>query len=198
MKGEIRFKPFSQKRGRRHKAGSTSAQPRLTCALVAVLALLAIPGCRNRTPTRNPVKSIEVAAMDAIIRAPTFSGVAAVIASWCPSCRKELPILGKLHRQYRDRGIQIVALSIDADGTGALQSVIDESGVEFPVYRVGRQGISHYKIVGVPMLWIVRNGRIIEKLPGGQTRGSIEKRINRLIASKPAVGGMHSSLHELL
>jgi hypothetical protein len=49
------------------------------------------------------------------------------------------------------------------------------------------------------MLWIVRNGRIIEKMPGSQTRSSIEKRINRLsAASKPAKGAtMLSSLREL-
>jgi thiol-disulfide isomerase/thioredoxin len=166
----------------------------LICALIAVLSVLTIPGCRNRTPSRNPVKSIDVSAMDTIIRAPSFSGVVAVIASWCPPCREELPVLGKLYRRYGARGIQIVALSIDADGTGALQSVIDESGVEFPVYRVGRQGISHYNIIGVPMLWIVRNGRIIEKMPGRQTRSSIEKRINRLSASKPDKGASLPSL----
>lgn len=36
-------------------------------------------------------------------------------ATWCPTCRKELPQLQALHEKYRGRGFEILALSIDAD-----------------------------------------------------------------------------------
>jgi protein-disulfide isomerase-like protein with CxxC motif len=86
-----------------------------------------------------------------------------------------------LDRNYRDKDIQIVALSIDNDGAKSVQPLINESKVDFPVYWVGSKGIAHYKIVGVPTLMIVRNGQLIEIRPGSQSRESIEQHIKSLI-----------------
>lgn len=36
-------------------------------------------------------------------------------ATWCPTCRKELPELQALYEKHRGRGFEILALSIDAD-----------------------------------------------------------------------------------
>lgn len=36
-------------------------------------------------------------------------------ATWCPTCRQELPELQALYERHRGRGFEILALSIDAD-----------------------------------------------------------------------------------
>jgi thiol-disulfide isomerase/thioredoxin len=149
--------------------------------ILGLLAAVTAAGCRPQTPTHNPVRSVELSEFDTIIGHETFNGLVAVIASWCPPCRKELPELARLERHYRDQGIQIIALSIDVDGTKAVQSLIDASTVDFPVYWVGSKGVAHYKIIGVPTLMVVRNGRLIEKRPGGQSRNSLEQHIKSLI-----------------
>ena len=145
------------------------------------LIIIGPAGCRPQSPTHNPVKSVDLAEFDRMIRNEAFSGLVAVIASWCPPCREELPVLAKLGRHYRDKGIQIVALSIDNDGTKNVQSLINESNVDFPVFWVGSKGIAHYKIIGVPTLIIVRNGQLIDIRPGSQSRQSIEQHIKSLI-----------------
>jgi thiol-disulfide isomerase/thioredoxin len=147
----------------------------------AMSLIIGLTGCRPQSPTLNPVKPVELAEFDRMIHNETFSGLVAVIASWCPPCREELPELAKLDRHYRDKGIQIVALSIDNDGAKSVQPLINESKVDFPVYWVGTKGIGHYKIIGVPTLLIVRNGQLIEKRPGSQSRQSIEQHIKSLI-----------------
>ncbi len=149
--------------------------------IAAALMIIAGTGCRSQIPTHNPVKSVEPAEFDQIIGHEAFSGLVVVIASWCPPCRKELPELAKLHRSYREKGIQIVALSIDADGAEEVQPLINESKVDFPVYWVGSKGIAHYKIIGVPTLMIVRKGMVIDKRPGAQSGGSLEQHIKSLI-----------------
>jgi thiol-disulfide isomerase/thioredoxin len=148
------------------------------------LLIIGLTGCRPQSPPLNPVKPVELAEFDQMIQNEAFSGLVAVIASWCPPCREELPELAKLDRHYRDEGIQIVALSIDNDGANSVQPLIDESKVDFPVYWVGTKGITHYKIIGVPTLFIVRNGQLIEKHPGSQSRQSIEQHIKSLIRDK--------------
>ncbi len=34
-------------------------------------------------------------------------------ATWCPPCRKEMSILSEIYQQYRARGIEMIALSVD-------------------------------------------------------------------------------------
>ena len=34
-------------------------------------------------------------------------------ASWCVPCRREMPLLEALHREYRDRGVTVLGLSAD-------------------------------------------------------------------------------------
>lgn len=150
-------------------------------AIMMALTFIGLTGCRPQSPTLNPVKSVELVEFDQMIRNEAFSGLVAVIASWCPPCREELPVLAKLDRHYRGKGIQIVALSIDNDGAKSVQPLINTSNVDFPVYWVGSKGIAHYKIIGVPTLMIVRNGQLIEKRPGSQSRQSIEQQIKSLI-----------------
>lgn len=36
-------------------------------------------------------------------------------ATWCPPCQRELPELQALYEKHRDKGFEILALSIDAD-----------------------------------------------------------------------------------
>jgi len=34
-------------------------------------------------------------------------------ATWCVPCRKEIPMLDAFYRRYRDRGLEVIAISID-------------------------------------------------------------------------------------
>lgn len=149
--------------------------------ILVALIIVGPAGCRPQSPTHNPVKSVDLAEFDQMIRNEAFSGLVAVIASWCPPCREELPELAELDRHYRDKGIQIVALSIDNDGAKTVQPLINETKVDFPVYWVGPKGIAHYKIIGVPTLMIFRSGQLIETRPGSQSRQRIEQHIKSLI-----------------
>lgn len=47
-------------------------------------------------------------------------------ASWCGPCRKEMPNLVKAYEQYKDKGLEIVGVSLDRDAkswTGALKQL---------------------------------------------------------------------------
>jgi cytochrome c biogenesis protein CcmG/thiol:disulfide interchange protein DsbE len=34
-------------------------------------------------------------------------------ATWCPPCRKEMPILNDFYRRYHERGLEMIGLSVD-------------------------------------------------------------------------------------
>jgi len=52
-------------------------------------------------------------------------------ATWCPPCRKEMPLFVKLQEQFADKGVLFVGIAIDDQE--AVQNFVDTHGIEFPV-----------------------------------------------------------------
>ena len=147
----------------------------------AFLLLASLVYCSEPLPTTNPVQTIELGQLNDKISQKNFSGLVVAMASWCPPCREELPILAKLYQKYNGKGVQIMAISVDAEGPKVVQPLINELKIPFPVYWVGTHAIRHYQLVGVPTLMIYDNGRPIEKLPGRQSQKTIERKIKALL-----------------
>jgi thiol-disulfide isomerase/thioredoxin len=152
------------------------------CALLwMALFLVVLVQCDSAAPSTNPVQSIDLAALDKMMKAENFSGLIVAMASWCPPCREELPELTKLHQKYHDQGIQIVAVSLDADGPAAVQPLINQLKIPFPVYWVGTKAIEPLSIRGVPSLFVINKGTLLEKLPGMQSKRILENKIKKLL-----------------
>jgi thiol-disulfide isomerase/thioredoxin len=147
---------------------------------IAVLLTAGLAHCSETGPTTNAVASIELAALDEITSDGDFQGLVIVMASWCPPCRHELPILAKLYDKYKGTGPQIIALSIDADGPKAVQPLINKIGVSFPVYWAGSPAVQHYKISGIPLVMVYEKGKLIQKLIGGQSEKTLERTLKAL------------------
>lgn len=65
-------------------------------------------------------------------------------ATWCPPCKKEMPLFQETWEEHRDAGFNIVAVAVDEHS--ATQHFVDEFGIEFPILigqdeavEVGRQ-----------------------------------------------------------
>src|SRR5881628_3829019 len=54
-------------------------------------------------------------------------------ATWCPPCRYEMPAMERLHRRYWEKGLVIVALSVDADGESSVPPFLKQHGLTFHV-----------------------------------------------------------------
>jgi hypothetical protein len=62
-----------------------------------------------------------------------------------------------------------------------MQPLIDSLRVSFPVYWLGEAGARSYNITGIPLLWIVKNGEVREKILGSRSESFLEKKIVELI-----------------
>ena len=75
-------------------------------------------------------------------------------ASWCNPCRKEIPNLKNLYKQYGDKGFQIVSISIDkqkADWEKALK----EEQLPWPNFLDDTSIASLYKVKFVPAMYLI-------------------------------------------
>ena len=78
-------------------------------------------------------------------------------ATWCHPCRDEIPELRALHAKYRDRGLELVGVSVDADGTDdAIRGFMEEFRMTYPVWRDPDERVStKFLAIGVPATYLI-------------------------------------------
>jgi len=80
-------------------------------------------------------------------------------ASWCGPCRKEMPYLDDLQKDFSNLGFTVLGINVEENSDSA-KDFIDELKVSFPVLFDNKQLVSQlYKVDSMPMtVMIDRNG----------------------------------------
>jgi cytochrome c biogenesis protein CcmG/thiol:disulfide interchange protein DsbE len=130
---------------------------------------------------RIVVHKIEQKELDKLMKSRESRSLVVAMASWCGPCRDELPLLIRMNNKYKDKGLRIIGISVDVDGTEAMQKIADRMKINFPIYWAGEEAAEKYGIYAVPMLYLIKNGKVIEKIPGQQSEASLEKKIGGLL-----------------
>jgi len=90
-------------------------------------------------------------------------------ATWCAPCRVEMPSIQALHRDFGDKGLKVVAVSIDqAAGDSAITSFANELGLTFEILHDSTMKIAQtYQVTGYPETFVIgREGTIRRKWIG--------------------------------
>jgi cytochrome c-type biogenesis protein len=86
-----------------------------------------------------------------------------VWATWCHPCRDEIPELLVLNDKYKPRGLELVGVSIDANGSDeAIRSFMKDFRMTYPIWRDPDERVSaEFLVVGVPATFLIdRNGTL--------------------------------------
>ncbi len=54
-------------------------------------------------------------------------------ATWCAPCRLEMPTMDKAYQEYKSRGLEILAVSLDAGSNSVVKNFMQELKLDFPV-----------------------------------------------------------------
>ena len=78
-------------------------------------------------------------------------------ATWCHPCRDEIPELRELHAKYKARGLELVGVSVDADGSDdAIRAFMKDFEMQYPVWRDPDERVStQFLVVGVPATFLI-------------------------------------------
>lgn len=131
---------------------------------------------------KNQVATMTLEALDRIMADPACRCMVVAIAAWCSPCREELPVLDKLYRKYKEKGFSLIGVSVDAGGPKAIQPIVTKTGVTFPVYWLGEDAVKRYRIFGIPMIFLIKNGKIVDKIPGRRPEKFLEEKVVHLLA----------------
>jgi cytochrome c biogenesis protein CcmG, thiol:disulfide interchange protein DsbE len=84
-------------------------------------------------------------------------------ATWCHPCRGEIPELQAIHTRYRDRGLELIGVSVDGDGSDdAVRAFMSDFKMTFPVWRDPDERIStQFLAVGVPATFLIDKAGIL-------------------------------------
>ena len=88
-------------------------------------------------------------------------------ASWCPPCREESPTLVRLYNEYKDKGFEILSVSIDKNTT-QWKNAIRQDGYTWgnvcDLNGYGGPTAALYTVTAIPNSFLLdKNGRIIAK-----------------------------------
>ena len=104
-------------------------------------------------------------------------------ATWCPPCRREMPDLETLYKQFKDQGLVILAIS-DEDGS-KVRPFVAEQKVTYPILLdPGRKVNELFQIEGIPKTFVYdRGGKLVAQ--------SIDMRTRRQFLEMLAQAGLH-------
>jgi len=84
-------------------------------------------------------------------------------ASWCPTCKTEVPKVNQLAEKYRSRGMEFVAINVGYnDSVERAQAFAQKTGMNYPAFFDGSGTVSEqYQLLGVPTIIIADKHGVI-------------------------------------
>ncbi|MBF0553022.1 MAG: TlpA family protein disulfide reductase [Nitrospirae bacterium] len=106
-------------------------------------------------------------------------------ATWCPPCVEELPSMNKLYLRYKQKGFEVVAISLDSS-TAKVKKYIAKNPLNFivlldPDKRVAKK---LYKVSAQPTSYLISGeGKVVRKFFGSEDWSDdvIQKEIQGLL-----------------
>lgn len=90
-------------------------------------------------------------------------------ATWCPPCKDAVPEINKIYEKYKNKGVQVLAISVDQGGDVALKlnSFVKEHQVNYPVLIDDKKVNVSYGVTNVPVAFIIdKEGKVAKKHVG--------------------------------
>jgi cytochrome c biogenesis protein CcmG, thiol:disulfide interchange protein DsbE len=142
-------------------------------SIVLALVILTLTGCyRGSRPPRIGTVAPDFAVQDADhkVTLRELRGKVVVLnfwATWCPPCIEEMPSLVQMQQHLKDKGVQVLAVSIDVDES-AYHKFLKDHGVNLLTVRDPDQKSSNlYGSYKWPETYIIdRNGILRRKFIG--------------------------------
>ena len=109
-----------------------------------------------------------------------------VWATWCPPCVEEMPTIQQLYERLHGRGLEVLAVSLDALGAQVVGPFMQNYRLTFPTLLDTKNLVQRlYHTTGVPESFIVdKRGILVDKVVGPRdwAHPQIIAQLERLLA----------------
>jgi thiol-disulfide isomerase/thioredoxin len=124
----------------------------------------------------------------------TFKGRILLVdfwATWCPPCVKELPNLQELYKKYKEQGLAVLSLSLDAK-PDAVKTFWTKHAMPWDHVLVegGRDHAlpTSLSVSSIPRAFLVgRDGRILENRRGALSAEKLDEAVGKALKEQPPI-----------
>jgi cytochrome c biogenesis protein CcmG/thiol:disulfide interchange protein DsbE len=99
-------------------------------------------------------------------------------ATWCEGCQVEIPWFVEFEKQYADRGLTVVGVSMDSDGWKSVRPWLKEKKVNYTIV-IGNDDLGkQYGLDGMPLTVLIdRDGKIADVHSGIVSRPATDQKL---------------------
>lgn len=140
--------------------------------LVAILIQSPV-GCKREAPKekRPLAPDFTLTSVDGkIITLSQLRGKVVLLdfwATWCAPCRLAIPHLKDLYKAYRERGLEIIGLSLDKGSPERVKKFVANMGIEYTIIMADDDLVKKYGISPIPTTYLIdREGYITNQWVG--------------------------------
>ncbi|CAA6807180.1 MAG: Thioredoxin family protein [uncultured Sulfurovum sp.] len=84
-------------------------------------------------------------------------------ASWCKSCKKELPLVNKIHRNQISK---VIGINVDKNKENG-EAFVKELELTFPIiYDEEKTLVESFDPLGFPAIYYVKNNKVLHRIFG--------------------------------
>lgn len=144
-----------------------------------------IPGQTGSLLVNQPAPDFELGTLEGNrVRLSSLRGRPVLLtywASWCGPCRRELPEVAEIYRQYKDKGL--IVLGVNDEGKAVARPFAAEAGLPFPTLDdSGLKAHRLYRVRSIPSTFLIdADGKVVRFFRGARSG-------NALRAALAAVG----------
>lgn len=156
--------------------------------MIAVLA--ACGGAASQTAAGQAAPDFTVKDLDGkTISLAALKGKVVLInfwATWCPPCREEIPDFVAFYNENKDKGLEIVGLSVDKMTAKELKPFVAHFKMSYPVALATSKIIRDFEPGdAIPTTIVIdKKGVIRDKQVGAMDRATLDKLFQKLSAEK--------------
>lgn len=82
-------------------------------------------------------------------------------ATWCPSCRQEIPVLKEYYTEFKDKGLNVLSIDIQ-ESKQKVKSFAEKYQINYPVALDTEASVARlYNVVGIPLNIIMDKSGVI-------------------------------------
>ncbi|HKP87131.1 MAG TPA: TlpA disulfide reductase family protein [Blastocatellia bacterium] len=163
-----------------------------------MFSAIALTGCNDSETGPGAGGGIKVSPTPAVVSnvpqsLEQFRGKVVLLdlwATWCPPCRAEIPGFIRLQEKYRDKGFEIVGVSLDpvdprgGGGSAAVAPFMKQMNINYTIWMVNNiNALGKYPLgQGYPTTYLIdREGRTVKQIVGMQPEAAFENDIKSLL-----------------
>ena len=140
--------------------------------LVAILIQSPV-GCKKEAPKEKRPLAPDFTLLSVDGKTVTLSRLRGKVvlldfwATWCSPCRLAIPYLNDLHKAYRERGLEIIGVSLDKGSPERVRRFAVNMGIQYTIIMADDEVVKKYGISPIPTTYLIdRDGYISNKWVG--------------------------------